>query len=44
MVIVLFTAFLSLVQKGDYQVLSLVNIPLTILTSMLVGVLAGLAG
>ncbi|MFH0357444.1 cation:proton antiporter [Streptococcus sp. A27] len=42
-VIVLFTAFLSLVQKGDYQVLSLVNIPLTILTSMLVGVLAGLA-
>ncbi|MGQ7563902.1 cation:proton antiporter domain-containing protein [Streptococcus suis] len=43
MVIVLFTSFLSLVQKGDYQVLSLVNIPLTILTSMLVGVLAGLA-
>lgn len=42
-VIVLFTSFLSLVQKGDYQVLSLVNIPLTILTSMLVGVLAGLA-
>ncbi|HEL2575123.1 TPA: cation:proton antiporter [Streptococcus suis] len=42
-VIVLFTAFLSLVQKGDFQVLSLVNIPLTILTSMLVGVLAGLA-
>lgn len=42
-VIVLFTAFLSLVQKGDYQVLSLLNIPLTILTSMLVGVLAGLA-
>ncbi|MDW8741865.1 cation:proton antiporter [Streptococcus suis] len=35
-VIVLFTAFLSLVQKGDFQVLSLVNIPLTILTSMLV--------
>lgn len=42
-VIVLFTSFLSLVQKGDYQVLSLVNIQLTILTSMLVGVLAGLA-
>ncbi|WP_170238774.1 cation:proton antiporter [Streptococcus suis] len=42
-VIVLFTAFLSLVQKGDFQVLSLVNIPLTILTSILVGVLAGLA-
>lgn len=42
-VIVLFTSFLSLVQKGDYQVLSLLNIPLTILTSMLVGVLAGLA-